>query len=166
MAKPKEKGERLHEREILTSEFAAIVGKSPQWIRQLTREEVLQQVSRGKFILGEAVQAYIKHVEGESSDGKISYRDEKAEHERIKKEIAMLELEEKRRNLHTTEDVQHAWGMLLVEFRRSLAGLPPKIANELSYMTDAREIRILLEGKINAALQQLAKYDPLSSDEE
>lgn len=166
MAKPKEKGEQIHVREILTSELAAVVGKSPQWIRQLTREGVLDQVSRGKYLLGDSVQAYIKHVEGESSDGKISYRDEKAEHERIKKEMAMLELEEKRKNLHTTDDVQHAWGMLLVEFRRSMTGLPPKLANELSYMTDAREIRIFLEEKINTALQQLAKYDPLSSDEE
>ncbi|MCY7486626.1 hypothetical protein M5X06_25020 [Paenibacillus alvei] len=166
MAKPKEKGEQLYEREILTSELAAIIGKSPQWIRQLTREEVLEQISRGRYILGESVQKYIKHVEGESSDGKISFRDEKAEHERVKKEMAMLELEEKRKNLHTTDDVKHAWGMLLVEFRRNLTVLPSKLANELSYLTDAREIRIFLEDKINTALQQLAKYDPLSSDGE
>lgn len=165
MAKPKEKGELLHDKEILTSQLASIVGKSPQWIRQLTRDEVLNQISKGKYVLGEAVQAYIKHVEGESSDGKISYRDEKAEHERIKKEIAMLELEEKRKNLHTTADVQDAWGMLLVEFRRRLTGLPPKISSELSYMTDSKQVRIFLEQKINEALHELAKYDPMTSDE-
>jgi hypothetical protein len=62
MAKQKAKGEALHEREILTSELGAIVGKTPQWIRQLTREGVLKQVDRGKYILGESVQAYIKCI--------------------------------------------------------------------------------------------------------
>ncbi|MDT2243115.1 hypothetical protein P7H22_26155 [Paenibacillus larvae] len=28
------------------------------------REKVLEQVNRGKYVLSEAVQAYIKHVEG------------------------------------------------------------------------------------------------------
>lgn len=165
MAKPKAKTDRLQDREISTSEMALIVGKSPQWIRQLTRENVLTQVGRGKYSLGEVVQDYIKHVEGESSDGKVSYRDEKAEHERVKKEIAQLELEEKRNNLHSTTDVQDAWGALLVNFRERLTGLPPKLANKLAYLTDEKEIRRLLEDRINEALYQLAKYDPMAGDE-
>ncbi|WP_409174821.1 hypothetical protein [Brevibacillus fortis] len=87
MAKPKVKTDRLQDREVSTSELALIVGKSPQWIRQLTRDNILVQVGRGKYSLGESIQAYIKHVEGESSDGKISYRDEKAAHEQIKKKL-------------------------------------------------------------------------------
>jgi hypothetical protein len=64
LAKPKAKPEKLQDKEILTSELAAIVGKTPQWIRQLTRDNVLKQVSRGKYSLGEAVQAYCEHVFG------------------------------------------------------------------------------------------------------
>ncbi|WP_342576513.1 hypothetical protein [Paenibacillus sp. FSL M8-0142] len=163
MAKPK--SEQLHKKEVLTSELAAIIGKSPQWVRQLTRDSVLEQVGRGKFLLGESVQAYIKHIEGETSDGKVSYRDEKAEHERIKKEIAQLELEEKRRNLHTTADVQEAWGTLLVNFRERMTGLPPRIANKLTYMTDEKEIRQYLEDQLNEMLRLLARYDPLAGDD-
>lgn len=165
MVKPKAKTESLQNREVSTSELAAIIGKTPQWISQLTRDGILEKIGRGKYNLADAIQAYIKHIEGESSDGKISYRDEKAEHERVKKEIAMLELEEKRNNLHTTADVQDAWGELLVDFRGRLSSLPPKLANELSHMTDAKEIRILLEDRINFALRELAKYDPLASDD-
>ncbi|QDS33238.1 type IV toxin-antitoxin system AbiEi family antitoxin domain-containing protein [Brevibacillus brevis] len=62
MAKPKAKIDQLQNREISTSELAVIVGKSPQWIRQLTRENVLVQIGRGKYSLGEVVQAYIKHI--------------------------------------------------------------------------------------------------------
>ncbi|MDT2239106.1 hypothetical protein P7H22_00050 [Paenibacillus larvae] len=32
------------------------VGKSPQWVRQLTREKVLEQVNRGKYVLVKLVQ--------------------------------------------------------------------------------------------------------------
>lgn len=153
-----------HETEVITSQLADIIGKSAQWIRQLTRDGILKQTGRGKYKLGEAVQAYIRHVEGETDGNKVNFRDERAEHEKIKKEIAYLELEEKRKNLHTTEDVQNAWGMLLVEFRGRLSSYPPKLANELSHMTDTKAIRILLESKINEALKELAKYDPLESD--
>ncbi|MBY0088106.1 hypothetical protein [Brevibacillus brevis] len=160
MAKPKAKIDQLQNREISTSELALIVGKSPQWIRQLTRENVLAQVGRGKYSLGEAIQAYIKHVEGESSDGKVSFRDEKAEHERIKKEIAQLELDEMRGNLHTTQDVQEAWADLIVEFRKRLMALPPRLAAQFAFISDEKKIKLLLTEEITTALHALAQYDP------
>lgn len=145
--------------------MASIVGKTKQWISQLTRDGVLTQVSRGKYNLADSVQAYIKHVTGVAEEGKVSYNDEKAQHEQIKKEIAQLELEEKRKNLHTTKDVQEAWGDLLVNFRGMLMVLPPKLAGELTYMTDAKEIRFLLESRLSEALIELSKYDPLEEGE-
>lgn len=159
------KGDKKPEGIVGTSELAAIVGKTKQWISQLTRDGVLTQVSRGKYNLAESVQAYIRHVTGVAEEGKVSYNDEKAQHEQIKKEIAQLELEEKRRNLHTTKDVQEAWGELLVNFRGMLMVLPPKLAGELTYMTDAKEIRTLLESRLTDALIELSKYDPLEEGE-
>lgn len=145
-----------------TTEFAEIVGKTKQWISQLTREGVLEQVSRGKYDLKKSVQAYIAHVMGTPQEGKISFADEKAQHEQIKKEIALLELEEKRKNLHSTADVEDAWGELLVNFRERLMGMPPKIASDLTYMTDEKEIRMALEERITEALIELSKYDPMA----
>ncbi|MGG4497690.1 hypothetical protein [Brevibacillus reuszeri] len=160
MAKPKVKTEQIHNRDVSTSELAMIVGKSPQWIRQLTRENVLVQVSRGKYALGDAVQAYMRHIEGESTDGKVSLRDEKAEHERIKKEIAQLELDEMRGNLHTTQDVQEAWADLIVEFRKRLVSLPPRLSAQFAFINDEKKIKLLLADEITTALQALAQYDP------
>lgn len=159
------KGEKKPEGVVGTSELAAVVGKTKQWIGQLTRDGVLAQVARGKYNLAESVQAYIRHVTGTAEVGKISYNDEKAQHEQIKKEIAILELEEKRNNLHTTGDVLDAWGELVVSFRERLQGLPPRMATELSHMTDEKEIRLMMEAKINDALTELAKYDPLAERE-
>lgn len=165
MAEAKKKKVNIADTEISTSDLAAIVGKTSRWIRNLTAEGILEQSSRGKYILSEAVQAYIRHVTGTTNESKISYSDEKAQHEQIKKEIAILELEEKRNNLHTTGDVLDAWGELVVNFRERLQGLPPRMATELSHMTDDKDIRLLLESKINDALTELAKYDPLAERE-
>ncbi|WP_190945280.1 hypothetical protein [Paenibacillus sp. UASWS1643] len=145
-----------------TSDIAACIGKTTQWVAQLTRDGVLSQISRGKYLLGPTIKAYINHVTGVAEEGKISYNDEKAQHEQIKKEIAMLELEEKRKNLHSTKDVQEAWGDLLVNFRGMLMVLPPSIAAKLTYMTDEKEIRTMLEQRITSALVALSKYDPLN----
>ncbi|WP_339200465.1 hypothetical protein MKY24_16890 [Paenibacillus sp. FSL P2-0322] len=159
------KGENRPEGIVGTSELATIVGKTKQWIGQLTRDGVLTQVSRGKYDLAASVQAYIRHVTGTSEEGKVSFAEEKAAHEQIKKEMAMLDLQKMRGNLHTTGDVLDAWGELLVSFRERLRGLPPRIANELAYMTDEKAIRILLENRIDEALTELGKYDPLAEKE-
>lgn len=159
------KGEKKPEGIVGTSELASIVGKTKQWISQLTRDGVLTQVSRGKYNLAESVQAYIKHVTGVAEEGKVSYNDEKAQHEQIKKEIAQLELEEKRKNLHTTEDILEAWGELCVNFRSMIMVLPPQLSTQLTYMTDAKQIRVLLEERFTQALVELSKYDPMKEEE-
>lgn len=164
--KPKAKTESLQNREVSTSELAGIIGKTPQWISQLTRDGILEKVGRGKYILADAIQAYLKHIEGESSDGKISWRDEKAEHERIKKERAALELDELRGNLHTTDDIQEAWGGLLVEFRKIMLAMPARMASNLAFLSDENKIRKVMTDEISAALQTLAQYDPEKAAEE
>ncbi|AJK27725.1 hypothetical protein ABNB59_19620 [Paenibacillus larvae] len=154
------KGENIHEKEVLTSELAAIIGKSPQWVRQLTREKVLEQVNRGKYVLSEAVQAYIKHVEGESGNGKISYRDEKAEHERIKKEKAALELAVMKGELHRAEDVRAEMADMLTSFRSRILGIPTKLGPQLLNISELADVTGILTKEMRSALTTLADYDP------
>lgn len=47
--------------EVSTSELAVIIGKSPQWVRQLTRDGVLTKISPGKYKLADAVQAFYEN---------------------------------------------------------------------------------------------------------
>ncbi|MEN1985271.1 hypothetical protein [Paenibacillus hubeiensis] len=150
---------------IGTNELAACIGKTKQWVAQLTRDGVLTQVARGKYELASTMQAYIRHVTGTAEEGKISLAEEKAAHEQIKKEMAMLELQKLRGDLHTTGDVLDAWGELVVAFRERLQGLPPRIAGTVAHMNDEKEVRIKLETLIDEALTELAKYDPLAKEE-
>lgn len=161
MAKKKTEVDPIHLQIIQTGELAAIVGKSDRWIRQMTTDGVLKQVSRGKYVLSEAIQAFIEHASGgKEDDKKPRLVDHKTEHERIKAERAALELEELRGNLHHTADIEEALGELLIEFRKRVLALPPKLAGELAFMTDAKEVRRLLITELSATMQTLARYDP------
>ncbi len=166
MAKGKSRAEELSSMIVITSELAALVGKSPQWVRELTRDGVLKQVTRGKYNLGESLKDYLDHITGnkENNTGPRLV-EHKTEHLRIRAEIAALELEEKKKNLHTTADVQHAWGALLVAFRERLLSLPPKLGTTLAHMNDPKEIRLLIEERFSEALVELSKFDPLASDD-
>jgi len=150
----------LHEREVLTSELGAVIGKTPQWIGQLTREGILKKVARGKYILGEAVQAYIEHVEDGRTEGDRSrLQDERAELTRIKKEIADLELRKLRGELHSAKDVELLVSDMILTTKAQLQVIPSKLAARLeneSAATIEREIR----REINAALESLANHKP------
>lgn len=161
MAKPKARTEELQNMEVITSELAALVGKTPQWIRQLTRDGVLKQIKQGKYSLGDALKAYIEHASGgKEEDNRPRFIEHKTEHERIKAERAALELEELRGNLHHTADIESALGELMVEFRKRVLAVPPKLAGEIAFMTDAKEVRRLLAAELSATLQLLSQYDP------
>ena len=144
---------------VQTSELAAIVGKSDRWIRQLTTDGILKQVKRGKYILSDAVQAYIAHIEGgKADDNRPRLRDEQAELTRIKKEIADLELSRLRGELHHAKDVETLVSDLILTTKAKLQAIPTKLAPRLDGEPSTvieREIR----KEINSVLQALADHD-------
>ncbi|MGG1638216.1 hypothetical protein [Paenibacillus sp. NRS-1760] len=161
MAKRTKKEVGMHERELGTSELASIIGKTPQWVRQLTRDGVLKQVARGKYILNDAVQAYIEHASGgKEDDGKPRLVDHKTEHERIKVEKASLELAQMRGELHAAEDVESVMTDMLITLRSRLLGLPTKIGPRLQYVQDLSVLTDIITDEIRIALSSLSEYDP------
>lgn len=161
MAKPKDKKDQIQLQEVGTSELGAIIGKSPQWIRQLTRDGILNQSSRGKYPLGEAVRAYVNHLlDGNTPDDRPKLRDEQAELTRIKKEDAMLDLAAKRGELHRAEDVRLVMTDMLLNFRSRIMALPANLAPRVAYLKEIPAIRTVLEDEFRSALTTLADYKP------
>lgn len=161
MAERKKRVTNIAETEILTSDLAAIVGKSSRRIRQLTAEGTLKQSNRGKFILGDAVQQFIEHVEGgRKEDDKPRLIDEKTEHERIKKEKAALELAELQGKLHKSEDVEAVMNDMLGAFRQRIRAIPMRLAPELVAEGDLNVIKGKIAAALDEALAELADYDP------
>ncbi|MGG4452319.1 hypothetical protein [Brevibacillus porteri] len=160
MARPKAKPENLQDKEILTSELAAIVGKTPQWIRQLTRDKVLKQVSRGKYSLGEAVQAYCEHVSGgKEEEQKPRLIDFKTQHEKTKAEKAELELDQMKGNLHAAADVERLLSDLILTIKSRLLGVPSRIATDCENET-ADVVESVVRREIETALSAMSKYTP------
>jgi phage terminase Nu1 subunit (DNA packaging protein) len=161
---------RLHEKEVSTSELAAIVGKTKQGINQLTRNGELKQTgaTRGRYSLGEAVQAYIEHISRGVTDGeRVSYPEEKAQHERIKKEISAIELAKMRGEVHASEDIETVMNDMLMAFRQKILTIPTKLAPQLTGIHETGSIKVMLTTALHEALSELSKYDPgMFSDEE
>jgi hypothetical protein len=161
MTKAETKVDQFRDKEILTSELAMIVGKTPQWIRQLTREKVLTQVARGKYLLGDSIQAYIEHASGGTDDeGKPRLIDHKTEHERIKVEQAAIKLTKMREDLHTAEDIETVMDDMFTAFRQRILSIPTKLAQHLTGIDDVNMIKSRLTKEIHEALTELSNYDP------
>lgn len=160
MAKEKAKGETLYESEILTGEFARLVGKTPQWIRQLTRDGILKQCKRGKYILGENLKAYIEHMQGGKEDSnKPRYVDAKTAHELIKKEKAEIELMTIKGQMHSAKDVKAVMSDMIITVKSKLQSIPSRIAPRLD-QEPASVIEDVIHNEISAALQSLSEYSP------
>lgn len=160
MAKLKAKGEAIHETQVLTSELGAIVGKTPQWIRQLTRDGTLKQVGRGKYILGDAVKSYIEHASGGKEDnGKPRYVDARTEHELIKKEKAELELRGLKGQLHEAKDVRLIMNDMIITAKSRLQAIPSRISMQLANES-AAVIEETISKEIFEALKILSDYSP------
>ncbi|MEK5477593.1 hypothetical protein NYE70_11670 [Paenibacillus sp. FSL R5-0407] len=160
MAKKKTEADKLHERVVGTGELAAIIGKSDRWVRQITGEGVLKQIDRGKYILGEAIQAYIEHASGgKEDDKKPRLIDYKTEHEKAKAEKAALELEQMKGNLHEAADVERLLSDLILTTKSRLLGVPGRIATECENES-ADVVESVVRREIETALAALAKYTP------
>lgn len=160
MAKEKTKGDALHETEILTSQLASLLGKTPQWIRQLTRDGVLKQSRRGKYILRDAIQAYMEHIQGGKEDSnKPRYVDAKTEHELIKKEKAEIELRTLKGQMHEAKDVRTVMSDMVLTVKSKLQSIPARIAPQLD-QEPANKIESVLHKEISDALRSFVEYSP------
>lgn len=160
MTKSKAKVENLATLEVGTSEFAKLVGKTPQWIRQLTRDGVLTQCGRGKYNLSENILAYIEHVSGgKEENGKPRYVDAKTEHEFLKKEKTELQVQQLRGQLHAAEDVRLVMGDMILSAKSKLLTLPVRIAGQLEG-EPTKAIEQILKAEIEDTLTALVDYEP------
>lgn len=160
MTKSKAKVDDLASLEIGTSEFASLVGKTPQWIRQLTRDGVLTQCGRGKYNMAENILAYIEHASGgKEEDGKPRHIDVKTEHEILKKEKTELQLQQLRGQLHAAEDVRLVMGDMILSAKSKLLTLPTRIAGQLEGES-TKTIEQTLRTEIEDILTVLVDYSP------
>ncbi|NRS50982.1 hypothetical protein [Brevibacillus sp. HB2.2] len=141
-----------------TQQFADVIGKTPKWVNTLTRDGVLQQISRGKYDLADNVQRYIKYVQHLSDNTDIDYNEEKALHERAKRKIAELELAEKELSLIQVDEVVKILERMGGLFKARCLTIPSKVSPLLQFETEMPVIMGILLKEIKEALQELADH--------
>ena len=146
---------------VSTKELAQVLGKTTRWINELSREGVLIQSGRGRFLLAENVQRYIEHIEAKFEDqNEIDYAKEKAVHERVKREKAEIELAVMKGQMHRGSDVAAVMNDMVASFRSKILSLPSKLAPQLVGKKEIPVVLAILTEEVHSALTELSEYDP------
>ena len=99
-------------------------------------------------------------VKSKNSDSdEAEYLEEKAWHERAKRQLAELELQKRKNEVHDAADVELVMTDMLTNLRSQLLGLPAKMAPQLANR-DKDFIDQALTDEIHARLTELSDYSP------
>ena len=132
---------------LKSSELADLFGLSKRRIQQLAKDGIIRTSGRDKYPLRECVQAYIAYLKAYPTESAsvqdLEYRKLKAETEerQAKAERAQLELDVRRGELISREDMHREWTGRCVELRAAMLGLP----NELGFRFTDDDTRALVE---------------------
>ena len=131
---------------------------TPNRVRQLRDEGVLAEKAPELYELKASVVRYIDYLR--KGRGNASLNEERAMLTRAKREAVDMENEERRRNLHSAEEVENGIKTMCLNIRSRLLSLPAKLAPRLSEMDgDRAGIFDELKRAVDEALEKLSDYN-------
>ena len=144
-----------------------ILGVGDRMVRYLAEEGVLKRNSHGKYLLVASVKNYIltlkiskpTSAETEKNEEPLSWEDEKAKHEKLKRQITDLKLQVLKGQLHKSEDVERVVNDMLAKFKSKMEAMPAKLARKLEKKSKTQILEIL-QDEIRSALEELSEYNP------
>lgn len=153
---------------VSQSNFAKAVGLTTARVSQLIHEGVVirdDNDARGGVMLLESFRNYDR-MKGASKpapnddDGEgIDYMQEKALHERVKRELAELKLAKAEARAYDARTVEMVLTEMLSNLRTQLLGLPSKLAPQLEEK-EKGEIYEVMTREIEEKLSELSEYTP------
>lgn len=149
--------------DVNQKQLAQCIGLSDRWIRKLKEEGLFRTLKNGRgYNLEECIKAYINYKINAELGRRTSITKEEvqAEHEEVKKQISLLKLRALRRELHTATNVEVFLSDMLIHFRNRILSLPPKIAMELSGISDMNQMIQIIKKDLSDALEELSEYNP------
>lgn len=150
------------------TELARALGLTQPRIHQLIQEGIVERDDHGAVLVIASLQNYYR-TQGGGSDGDVNeldYMEEKAKHEKIKREIAEHKLAIMEGNAYSAKTVELVMTEMLSNLRTQLLGLPTKLAPQLEGKTK-EQIYVRLTREIEEKLSELSEYSPdLFTDEE
>jgi len=137
-------------------------------VRLLRDKGVLTEYKPGLYDLPTVTVQYINFLRQKNpeAEDKVDYNTERAKLVRAKRESQELELQVRKNELHTTEDVEKALTDMLVNFRTKLMAIPAKLSPIMAKKKDQTEIFKLLKAAIDETLEELSDFDKICKGEE
>ena len=138
-------------------QMSAALGLSTTRINELLNEKVLvRDESRvdGRLMLFESLQNYFLSRKT-TSDG-VNFWNERALHEKVKRELSELKLEQERGEVYKASEVEAVLTEMLIDFRNKLSGLGHKLAAQLEGKT-ATAICDIIDSEIELNLKELSE---------
>lgn len=140
-----------------TGELAKLLNITQRRVNQLAEKKIITRQPEGDFVLPEAIAEFYSFKF--QSDEAIDFMAEKALHEKAKRELAELELQKRRNEVHDAADVELVMTDMLTNLRSQLLGLPAKMAPQLANR-DKDYIDQTLTDEIYARMTELSDYTP------
>lgn len=131
---------------------------TPRRVRQLRDEGVIDEKKKGLYDLKSSVVRYIAWLR--KGSGNTNLNDERAMLTRAKREAADMENEERRGNMHKTEDIEKGLAAVCLNMRGRFSGLPAKLSGELAQMGGNQAgIHDKLKAAIDETLEELSNFN-------
>lgn len=136
-------------------------------VRLLRDKGVLAEYKPGLYDLQAVTVQYINFLRKKNpgAEDKVDYNTERAKLVRAKRESEELELQVRKNELHTTEDIEKALTDMLVNFRTKLLAIPAKLSPIMARKKDQAEIFKLMKAAIDETLEELSDFDKVCRED-
>lgn len=136
-------------------------------VRLLRDKGVLTEYKPGLYDLQTVTVQYINFLRKKNpeAEDKVDYNTERAKLVRAKRESEELELQVRKNELHTTEDIEKALTDMLVNFRTKLMAIPAKLSPIMAKKKDQTEIFKLMKAAIDETLEELSDFDKVCKED-
>ena len=152
---------------VKTADVCAILGKSNQWVGQLTSQGTLNKSKTAHgalYNLSESLSAYIKSIEDKSSDNpeqkeiKLNKLKADVSLRTSKAIVAGLNAKELQGKMHRSEDVAAVTEDLVYTIRSALLALVGRLSTDLVGITDQAELSAKIQDEVYAVMETLSTY--------
>lgn len=154
---------KVKEITVTQRSLAAAIGITPARVNQLVKEGVVirnDEDKGGGVYLYESVKNYwLTQKQTTGEDEEINLDQERAKHERTKREIAELKLAMMESRAYDARTVELVMTEMLSNLRTQLLGLPSKMAPILAG-NQKEQIYELMTKEIEEKLSELSEYSP------
>lgn len=138
-------------------QLAEIIGITDRHVRRLEEQGIINKTGNGKYDLTSCIDAYYKHKYRPPSNAE--YEREHALHEKVKREIAEIELMELKGNMHKADDIKRIMTGMLINFKGKMLTIPGTVSARLINQSNPNVIDNILTKEVKVALQELSEYD-------